>query len=110
MTSLFLSSTAEFIFDPTEATPLLKDIQRRAQTIVCLPIDHHILQSYRLNFGFYLKFVTETCFPSFLMSFSIEVKSCPWKLLVKSLSRAQLFATPWTVAYQAPLSMGFSRQ
>ena len=22
----------------------------------------------------------------------------------------QLFATPWTVAYQAPLSMGFSRQ
>ena len=26
------------------------------------------------------------------------------------LSRAQLFATPWTVAYQAPLSMGFCRQ
>ena len=25
-------------------------------------------------------------------------------------SRVQLFATPWTVAYQAPLSMGFSRQ
>ena len=29
---------------------------------------------------------------------------------VKSLSRVRLFATPWTVAYQAPLSMGFSRQ
>ena len=29
---------------------------------------------------------------------------------VKSLSRARLFATLWTVAYQAPLSMGFSRQ
>ena len=29
---------------------------------------------------------------------------------VKSLSRVQFFATPWTVAYQAPLSMGFSRQ
>ena len=29
---------------------------------------------------------------------------------VKSLSRVQLFVTPWTVAYQAPLSMGFSRQ
>ena len=29
---------------------------------------------------------------------------------VKSLSRDQLFVTPWTVAYQAPLSMGFSRQ
>ena len=29
---------------------------------------------------------------------------------VKSLSRVRLFATPGTVAYQAPLSMGFSRQ
>ena len=29
---------------------------------------------------------------------------------VKSLSRVRLFATPWTVACQAPLSMGFSRQ
>ena len=32
------------------------------------------------------------------------------KVKVKSLSRVQLFATPWTVAYHAPLSMGFSRQ
>ena len=32
------------------------------------------------------------------------------KVKVKSLSRVQLFATPWTVAYQAPLSTGFSRQ
>ena len=29
---------------------------------------------------------------------------------VKSLSHVQLFATPWTVTYQALLSMGFSRQ
>ena len=29
---------------------------------------------------------------------------------VKSLSRVQLFATPWTVAYHAPPSVGFSRQ
>ena len=27
-----------------------------------------------------------------------------------SLSRVQLLATPWTTAYQAPPSMGFSRQ
>ena len=27
-----------------------------------------------------------------------------------SLGRVQLFATPWTAAYQAPVSMGFSRQ
>ena len=31
-------------------------------------------------------------------------------LSLKLLSCVQLFATPWTVAYQAPLSMGFSRQ
>ena len=29
---------------------------------------------------------------------------------VKSLSHVRLFAAPWTVAHQAPLSMGFSRQ
>ena len=37
----------------------------------------------------------------------------PWAIFtkeVKSLSRVRLFGTPWTVAYQAPLSMGFSRQ
>ena len=33
-----------------------------------------------------------------------------WKVKVKLLSRVRLFATPWTAAYQAPLSMGFSRQ
>ena len=29
---------------------------------------------------------------------------------MKSLSRVRLFVTPWTVAYQASPSMGFSRQ
>ena len=29
---------------------------------------------------------------------------------MKSLSHVQLFTTPWTVAYKAPLSMEFSRQ
>ena len=32
------------------------------------------------------------------------------KVKLKSLSRVRLFATPWTVAYQASLSMEFSRQ
>ena len=32
------------------------------------------------------------------------------KVKVKSLSCVRLFATPWTVVYQAPPSMGFSRQ
>ena len=33
-----------------------------------------------------------------------------WKVKVKLLSRVWLLATPWTAAYQAPLSMGFSRR
>ena len=41
------------------------------------------------------------------ISFSNAWKS---KVKVKSLSRVRLFATPWTAAYEAPPSMGFSRQ
>ena len=33
-----------------------------------------------------------------------------WKVKVKSLSHVRFLATPWTAAYQAPLSMGFSGQ
>ena len=33
-----------------------------------------------------------------------------WKVKVKSLSHVRLLVTPWTAAYQAPPSMGFSRQ
>ena len=33
-----------------------------------------------------------------------------WKVKVKSLSCVWFLATPWTAAYQAPPSMGFSRQ
>ena len=41
------------------------------------------------------------------IAFSIVWK---WKVKVKSLSRVRLVATPWTAAFQAPPSMGFSRQ
>ena len=36
--------------------------------------------------------------------------ACKWKVKAKSLSCVWLLVTPWTAAYQAPLSMGFSRQ
>ena len=36
--------------------------------------------------------------------------ACKWKVKVKSLNHVLLFATPWSAAYQAPPSMGFSRQ
>ena len=41
------------------------------------------------------------------MSFSNAWK---WKVKVKLLSHVWLFATPWTAAYQAPPTMGVSRQ
>ena len=41
------------------------------------------------------------------ISFSNALK---WKVKMKSLSCAWLLATPWTAAFQAPPSMGFSRQ
>ena len=41
------------------------------------------------------------------ISFSIVWK---WKVKVKLLSPVQLVGTPWTAAYQAPPSIGFSRQ
>ena len=41
---------------------------------------------------------------------SLKVVEEEFHLKVKSLSCVQLFVTPWTVANQASLSMGFSRQ
>ena len=51
---------------------------------------------------------------NFCVWYEIRVKALFLLLLkwseVNSVSRVRLFATPWTVAGQAPLSMGFSRQ
>ena len=40
----------------------------------------------------------------------LERKAVTNLVKMKSLSRVRLFVTPWTVAYQVPPSMGFSRQ
>ena len=54
--------------------------------------------------------------PGFLQARTLEwvaisfSNSWKWKVKVKTLSRVWLFATPWTAAYQAPLSMGFPRE
>ena len=53
-------------------------------------------------------------FFNFLLTYNIPTEKCAYhkrmKVKVKLLSRIRLFATPRTVAYQAPLSMGFPRQ
>ena len=48
----------------------------------------------------------ETQFQSLGWEESLEMCAC----VLSHFSCVQLFATPWTVAHQAPLSMGFSRQ
>ena len=80
---------------------LLLLLSRFSRVQLCDPIDGSppgssvpgILQARTLEWG--------------AISFSNAWK---WKVKVKSLSRAQLLATQWTVAHQAPPSMGFSRQ
>ena len=54
--------------------------------------------------------------PGILQARTLEWAAIPfsnawkWKVNVKPLSHVWLFVTPWTAAYQAPPSMGFSRQ
>ena len=54
--------------------------------------------------------------PGFLQARTLEwvaisfSNAWKWKVKVKSLSHVWLLTTPWTAAYQAPPSMGFSRQ
>ena len=48
--------------------------------------------------------------PASLMSPALADKFFTTAAAAKSLSRVRLLATPWTAAYQAPPSMGFSRQ
>ena len=63
----------------------------------------------RLDFSFELLSSRSICLPQSLGSLlcSMSIRD---KVKVKSLSCVRLFVTPWTVAYHAPLFMGFSRQ
>ena len=45
-----------------------------------------------------------------IFSYSLVKEAVRCCLRAQALTRVQLFVTPWTVAHQAPLSMGFSRQ
>ena len=70
-------------------------------TTVCDPIDSSL---------------PDSPVPGFLQARTLEwvaisfSNARKWKVKVKSLSRVRFLATPRNAAYQAPLSMGFSRQ
>ena len=50
------------------------------------------------------------CLEKVITTHSDYPRDMVFYMKVKWLNHARLFATPWTVAYQAPPSMGFSRQ
>ena len=86
--------------------PSVLNLQKRYQltesyfllTVDCVDISLHLPFCYS-NLFVYL-YVNATLYYCFVIS----VKVC------QSLNRGQLFATPWTAAYQTPLSIKFSRQ
>ena len=55
-------------------------------------------------------YLTHPCISAFHNTDTLYIPECYIKVKVLLLSCVQLFATPWTVAHEAPLSMGFSRQ
>ena len=67
--------------------------------------NNSILQYYSLLNSYYEQVLFQVLYLFYLILTIIL-----FNVNVKSLSHVRLFATPWTVAYQAPLSMGFSRQ
>ena len=75
-------------------------------------IKHNNVQSSPPSISITLRFIKLEPLYSLNNNFSLPSPCSPWKhhSEVKSLSRVRLFATPWTVPYQAPPSMGFSRQ
>ena len=64
--------------------------------IISLRVYHLYCQYFQMIFKILTRIVIT-------ITIEVEVK-------VKSLSHVQLVVTPWTAAYQAPLSMGFYRQ
>ena len=77
--------------------------------LMCCRSQCHVSFSYTAKwFGY-----THTSIYSFSHSFPFSFSLCMWHIAVhicmcvlSCFSRAQLFATPWTIACQAPLSMG----
>ena len=75
----------------------------------------HVCIPYMLTYVYVISYMCKHICRLIHWKWSCCQRVCAFDMLVKwsevkSLSRVRLFVTPWTVAYQAPLSMGFSRQ
>ena len=101
LSSLFMNSVFANLSTQSLLLLLLLLLSRLSRVQLCHPIDGSppgfpvpgILQARTMGWV--------------AISFSNAWK---WKVKVKLLSRVRLFVTPWTAAYEAPLSMGFPRQ
>ena len=100
-------------------------VQLNVAEVTVLSLSLHIQRTCQLVFWWWLYRNHEKCRPSSLIpqagrQLTSRGSDAQLMLVVhrrmstclhaQLLSRAQLFTTPWTVACQAPLSMGFSRQ
>ena len=80
------------------------------KSIIIICLYHRIVVNQRVNPQYSINI---NCYWLLLFrrwDISNLVQSKWSEVKVKSLSHVRLFATPWTVTYQAPPSMGFSRQ
>ena len=83
---------------------------REEKNHLTLPIWNHFFRTWILLVWCWNKYyISDECLNEVSFIWLDQSSSVYWKK-VKTLSRVQLFATPWTVANQAPPSMGFSRQ
>ena len=120
-----------WLINNTEASPFVRDNNSIYTTVCmfsgsyvsnsCSPVAPKILSLWNFsgkNTAARCHFLLQGFFPTqcFLRILHWQADYLPEppgkrkKKKVKLLSCVQLFATPWTVAYQAPPSMGFSRQ
>ena len=89
----------------TECTLSLRITLSHSQIMCVSNTDFHCTPN-SFFFFFWLRGMWELC----SLTRDWTCNPCIGKVKVKSLSHVWLFATPWTVVYQAPQSMEFSRQ
>ena len=74
--------------------------------LICISLMSNILEHIFINYWLFVYLLWKKCLFSDLSSFYWWALGC----VLSSCSRVWLFLTLWTVAHQAPLSMGFPRQ
>ena len=88
---------------------MLEMVLRKGTLLHCCWKGKLVQPLWKTVWRFIRKVKTKLPYDSVIPLLGIYLDKVKWSE-VKLLSRVRLFATPWTAAYQAPPSMGFSRQ